>query len=111
MIIKNTINLSLSIPANQIDEYNRMMSVDELDYEEHDIPRYSTINSWTVNAGNGYEIDVKVCSSIDGNPLWCEAVLFLDGCELACSDVESELDGEWQLETNGVNFVLNVSKC
>lgn len=102
--------LQLTIPAAQIDEYNRLMSVDELDYDAHDIERYSTVDSWTVNAGDGYEIDVKVCSSNDGDPLWCEAVLFLNGCEQACSDVEDELDGEWQLEASGACFVLNVTR-
>lgn len=103
--------LQLAIPAAQIDEYNHLMNVDELDYDEYDIDRYSTVDSWTVKAGDGYEIDVKVCSSDDGDPLWCEAVLSLDGYEQACSVGDGDLDGEWQLEANGVCFVLNVIKC
>lgn len=109
--MENAINLTISIPAEQIDEYNYMMSVDELDYDENDIERYSTVDSWTINIGDGHEIDLKVCSSDDGDPLWCEAVLFLNGCEQVCSDVADELDGEWQLEADGVRYVLNVVKC
>lgn len=103
-----TRKLALAIPAEQIDKYNSLMSVDRLDYKENNIPRFAAVDSWTVNAGDGYEIDVKVCSSDDGDSLWCEAVLFLDGCEQDCSDVECKLDGEWELEANGICFKLAV---
>lgn len=110
--MKKTINLTLAISSEEIDKYNHLMMINELDYKKNDIPRYSTINSWTVDAGNGYEIDLKVCSSDDGDPFWCEAVLFLNGSELACSDVEAKLDGVWELETNENCFVLNVgNRC
>lgn len=106
--MKKEINLTLSIPKEDIDEYDRLMNVEELDYEKSDIPRYSTVESWSVNAGDGYEIDVKVSSGNDGDPLWCEAVLFLNSYEQACSGPECSLEGEWQLEANGTRFELNV---
>lgn len=108
--VSSTINLVLKIPAEQIDTYNRLMAAEKLDYEKNDIQRFSTVNSWTVNAGEGYEIDVKICSSNDGDPLWCEAVLFLNGCEQVCSDVEDQLDGEWNLEANDISFILTVER-
>ena len=98
----------LAIPKSIINKYNNLMSVETLNYEQNDIPRYETIESWTVNFGNGYEVDLKVCSSDYGNPLWCEAVLFKDGCERSCTDVEEVLDGDWYLNADGISFNLHV---
>lgn len=62
---------TLCIPKETVEEYNRLMRPDSgtLDYIENDIPRYATIAEWTVKLGNGFEVDIKVCSSNDGDPL------------------------------------------
>ena len=98
----------LIISEATIHKYNSLMSVKSLDYEHNDMPRYETIASWTVDFGDGYEIDLKVCSSDDGDPLWCEAVLFKDGCERSCTDVEEVLNGDWNLNADGISFNLHV---
>lgn len=98
----------LAIPKSIINKYNNLMSVETLNYEQNDIPRYETIESWTVNFGNGYEADLKVCSSDYGDPLWCEAVLFKDGYERSCTDAEEMLDGDWDLNADGISFNLHV---
>ena len=51
--------------------------------------KYATIHSETVviDAESKLEADVKVCSSDDGDPLWCEAVLFEDGSEVECTEM------------------------
>lgn len=106
---KKQINITLPLPTETVGEYNRLMQVKELDYKENNIPRYSTVDRWTVNAGDGYEIDVKVCSSNDGDPLWCEAVLFRYGCEETCTDVCDKLDEEYELETDDIRILLTVT--
>lgn len=103
-----SINKTLSIPSEEVWKYNELMQADEVDYEENDIPRYGTVKSWTVDLGDGYEADIKVCSSNDGEPLWCEGVLFLNGCECCCTEVDNRLDGMYVLEHNGKTFIVTV---
>ena len=103
-----TKDYDLIIPKITINKYNNLMSVKTLDYEQNNIPRYGIIASWTVNFGDGYEVDLKLCSSDNGEPLWCEAVLFKDGCERNCTDVEEVLNGDWELNADGILFNLHV---
>lgn len=67
----------------------------------------------TVSFEDGYEMDIKVCGvQYEGeggsNAAWSEAVLFKDGCEVACTDPGDDLLGEWELEHDGNTFVVNV---
>ena len=98
----------LFLDKEDVDKYHKMMRCKTLDYEEHDIPRYSTIKSWTIVFDNGYEIDLKVCSSDYNDPLWCEAVLFNYGNEHSYSDVSDTLDGLWVLCSGDKEFCLQV---
>lgn len=102
------ITTTLYISDADITYYNNMIQSDEVDYEAYDIQPYSTVQSWTTNFGNGYEVDIKVCSSEDGEPLWAEGVLFLNGCEVTCTDVQYELDGVYEFEYNGDRFTVDV---
>lgn len=96
------------IPQADADRYNRLMQADQVNYEEHDIPRYAVVKSWSVNLGDGYEAEIKVCSSNYGDPLWCEGVLFLHGSECGCTEVSDDLLGEYWFEHNGEQFLIVV---
>lgn len=100
---------TIVIPQETLDEYRRLMTASKVDYGKHDIERYSIIEQWTANYGDGFEIDLKVCSGAHPDPLWCEAVLFHYGHELVCSEVEDELAGTWQLESGGTRYHLEVN--
>lgn len=104
------IRKELIINKNELSRYNRMMSWKRPCYDKHGISRYSTISEWTVDFGNGYEVDLKVCSSDTDEPLWCEAVLFLNGSECCCSDVGDSLDGTWGFEYENEEFLLVVKE-
>lgn len=85
----------------------------EINFEEL-ADRYDSYEyqSWTAELGDGKEVDVKLCcgnlKDIESNPLWTEAVLYDHGCEVSCSDVEKELSGEWILESDGVQYIVEV---
>lgn len=64
-----TFRKTIQILSSKIEECDSLMNVDELDYEKNDIPRFSTIERWTADYGNQYEIDLKVCSGSNGDPL------------------------------------------
>lgn len=59
-------------------------------------------NTITVTAvfPDGMKMDVKCCGC-DNDPSWTEAVLFQDGSEVCCTDVEEEFLGPWELDDNG----------
>ena len=103
-------NFNLLIPQKLIKKYNSLMDVDFLDYQINDIPRYSLIDCWGIDCGGGYEVDLKVCSSDDGDPLWCEAVLFYKGSERACTEVYDNLCGDWGLYCDGISFCIHVDE-
>lgn len=67
-------------------------------------------NTITVTAvfPDGMKMDVKCCGC-DNDPSWTEAVLFQDGSEVCCTDVEEEFLGPWELDDNGRRYIAIVS--
>ena len=63
---------------------------------------------YTVNFGNSYEMDIKLCGVQyeEGgyNLPWTEAVLFHNASEVACSEPDDEFFGHWTLEHQGTEF-------
>lgn len=54
-------------------------------------------------------MDIKCCGVHDENEeAWAEAVLFYRGSEVAVSEVEDELLGEWMFEYNGETYIAVV---
>lgn len=98
----------LSIPVAEVQRYNALMQASSVDYEAEDISRYATVCSWTVPFGDGYEADVKVCSSDTNDPLWCEIVLFKNGSEVSCTDTCEDLIGTWTLEAKGNTYEIEI---
>lgn len=100
----------LRISKKELNRWNKLMHVEMLDYDAERIERFSCVDRWSMDFGDGYEMDLKVCSGDSAccDPLWCEVVLFKNGAEVACSDVFAELGGVWTLEYNNISFVLVV---
>lgn len=71
--------------------------------------------SITITFLEGYEMDIKCCGvqyeEGGNNVAWTEAVLFKDGCEVACSEPSEEFFGEWELEDKGITFKGEVLVC
>ena len=104
--MKNTITIS----SAALDRYNKLMQAECVDYEAEGIDRYTCVARWSAEFPEGFEVDIKVCASDCGEPLWCEAVLFQNGHERSCTDVCEELDGEWSLCADGQEYIVNVVK-
>ena len=100
----------ITVSKDKVEKYNALMQADHVDYEKNKIPRYSTIESWTADFGGDIQMDVKVCSSTDGDPLWCEGVLFRHGSECGCTDVYDILDGTFQLDYEGDSYCVEIVK-
>ena len=62
--------------------------------------------------GDNILVDVKCCGvqfeEGKSNTAWTEAVLFENGSERCCTEVCDEYEGEWILEYNGNEYVVNV---
>lgn len=100
---------TLTIPIREAEKYNAMMRASSLDYNALGIRTCSTVKSWTVDyLGDGYEADLKVCSGDWNSPLWCEVVLFKDGCECCCSIAKDNLLGDWILKDKNNIYVIRV---
>ncbi len=96
------------IPKEEADKYNRMMQTDHVDYEANDIPRYALIDCWTVDLGDGYKAEIRVCSSNYDDPLWCECLLFLNEDACGYTEMSDDLLGEYWFEHNGRQIIIVV---
>lgn len=97
------------IEKHIVEEYTALMTAKSVDYTAKKIPKYATVYSTTVEFGDGYEMDISVCSAIDGQPLWSQAVLYQHGSEIAYTDPDDSLVGIWKLgDDDGRVFVADV---
>lgn len=66
----------------------------------------------TADFGGGVEADVKCCGvrywQGESNLAWAEAVLFKDGAECCCSEVEDTFEGRWELALDGTEYIIDV---
>ena len=64
--------------------------------------------TYTTKFDDGIEMDIKCCgvqfNENESNTAWSEAVLFQNGCEVACSEPSDGFEGEWELEHDGVIY-------
>ena len=98
----------LHLPKSKIQRYNRLMQASSVDYDANGIEENATESCWKMDFGNGYEMYIGVYSKYSGDPLRCQAVLFLDGSEVGCSEFENELYETWTLTHNDTTFVVEV---
>ena len=67
----------------------------------------------TASFPDGIEIDVKCCGvqyrEGEDNSAWCEAVLFKNGSEAACTGPEDDYFGEWEFDYKGDHYSVTVS--
>lgn len=102
-------NKTVRLQKPMIDHYEEMMKAEAGDPRLEEYAKYTTVERWTIRFdAPGYEADLKVCSSGHGEPLWCELVLFHNGNQVGCSDPESELQGEWWITADGMEFNVTV---
>lgn len=99
MVFEKTIFISEKL-ANKINSYLNATKDDEYQGED------STIRK-TVVFPDGVEMDIKCCGCEDESS-WTEAVLFLNGSEICCSEVSEDFVGEWELEYDGNIYKVNV---
>lgn len=71
-----------------------------------------TITNTTI-FDNGIEVDIKCCGvkyeeNASSNTAWAEAVMFLSGSEVCCTDPCDEYLGEWMLEYEDNEYVVIV---
>lgn len=107
-----TINKELIIPADVAEDFRRDTAPDadlrklKKKYQSKELP------VWSVDFGNGMEMDVKLCCgdvvTAEENPLWTEAVLFLNGYEVACTDGYSTLRPYYELHHGDTAYRVTV---
>jgi len=110
MIIKRTIKVS--------SEEMKIISA-ALNWKDGDEPTLrlgedDTI-AYSADFGNGYEMDIKVCGVAyeegSDNSAWTEAVLFLNGAEIACTEVNDDLLGDWTFVICDKTFIAEVKEA
>lgn len=90
---------TLEIARDKAEFYKKLLASDDVGEEK--------VYFETVDFGNGIEVDIKICGSDDGTP-WTEAIMFKNGSEVCCTEVGDEFFGEWELEYNGEEYVVEV---
>ena len=75
-----------------------------------ELPAYKsgqTIDTISVGFGDGIEVDIKL---VNGDSPYVDAVIFNEGCELACLDAYDELVGEYIFDTPKGKFTVIVEE-
>lgn len=90
----------LVMKKDDVEKCEGLMQAKSVDYGKHGFAKFATIHSETVmiDAESKLEADVKICSGDDGDPLWCEAVLFEDGSEVECTEMLDTLRDGFKFE-------------
>lgn len=92
-------------------KYERLLSYKRPNYEKWGIEKYSLYRCWTVGFGDGWQMDLKICSSAPNVALFSEAVLLHYGQQVAYTEPQDSILGEWELEGNGQTFKLTVKEA
>ena len=72
------------------EKYNRLLDMDEVDFEAEEVEEDALLLSKTVDCGDGVFAELKVCSGQTN--LWAEIVWFCDGDEVCCTEPFFELE-------------------
>lgn len=94
--------------SDEAAEINRLLEKEP----ESESDCFSDTISYTAQFDNGIEMDIKICG-VDyeeggSNKPYAEAVLFKNGCELCCSEPDDEFFQNWELEYEGVRYIVKV---
>lgn len=94
---------------------DRALNWTEGDSEDYRLGEDDTIVHTAVFL-DGTEMDVKVCGTqyseedAGNNCAWTEAVLFRDGCEVACSEPSESFFGIWQLQYDNKPYIVSIER-
>lgn len=104
------IRRQIIVTKKEADEINALLKTEPKD--ESDCFGKNTIKSYTAEFDDGIEMDVKICGvqyeENGNNTPWTEAVLFMNGHELCCTEVGEDFLGEWELEYDGTKYITEV---
>lgn len=94
----------IAIPSAELAIINGFLNATSKDeYQDED----ETI-TYTAKFPDGKEMDIKCCGCQDDSS-WTEAVLFTrSGHELACSDPNDEFACMWEIEYDGITYIVDV---
>lgn len=100
----------LAIDKAELDKWEAMVESEDVDYDAEQIPRLSTVKSWTVRFDDGCFADLKVNSNErEDRDLWTEAVLFgPDGSQVDYTEVSYGLRGNWRLSSKDADYDIKV---
>lgn len=103
-----TLEQTIKIPKKEMEYINKLLTMtgDEI-YQKYGLKRDETIVH-TAQFPDNIEVDIKLVICDGDDTPFTEAVLFQNGRECAMTPVEFEYDGEWCLEYDGNEYIVNV---
>lgn len=102
-------NWEISLSPRMYDKLEPLFR-DFPDYKAHNLPKYNTLEQFTTRYENGLELNAKICTDNDGDPIWTKIVLFQNGHEIACSEISNSLDEELHIEYGGKSYTVRFTK-
>ena len=101
----------LYIEDEILDEYRGLMGPGRIDYKKHQIPKFGTVDCWTVEFPDGAEMDIRLCSGDhnDGDPLWTQGILYNEmGGEDCYTEVLDTLETEFTCDVDDDDDTLHI---
>lgn len=101
----------VNIDRQKIDFIN-MLCKTQLDkslFSKYVLTHCSTFFVKTVIFDNGYQADIKACTSDINESAFVEMVLFDEhGCELACSECRDTINGTFEINYKNDKYIVEI---
>lgn len=98
------------VPRDEADRIDHLLATEPEDEDSCFDEDESIV--YTADFGSGIQMDVKLCGVQfeEGgvNTPWTEAVLFVDGCEICCSEPGDEFFGKWEHWLGSTKYIAEV---
>ena len=101
----------IKLNKNILKKINHYLTYEPKDINDEYLHEDETISRTSI-FDNDIEMDIKCCGvkfdENSSNKAWTEAVLFKNGSEVACSEVNEFFIGEWEFEYDGNKYITKI---
>ena len=104
--------VKIYIPIKDAEEIDYMLTHEPKSKAES-VPEGEVLG-YAINLDSSYCMVVRICGvqylPAEDNRPWCEAILYENGMEVACTDATGEFFGEWKIAYKGEEFVVRIER-
>lgn len=100
----------IEIPSKNLELIRKLLTLNGEEISNQYGYKKNEVITNTAVFPNGVEVDVKLvmCDEFSWEKPYAEAVLFHNGDEIVCTEAKDVYEGEWILNYDGEDYIVNV---